>query len=87
MNIDLPVHNGEVREIPVHWKIYIPENQKSDVYSGSVHFSPITDECFDDESAYTPLSSLNPADNTEEALSDPLGTSIQEILEEVVISE
>jgi len=44
-DVTLPVHNGEEPDVTVYFKIFIPLNQKSDLYKGSVSFNPAPDSC------------------------------------------
>jgi hypothetical protein len=52
-NLTLPVHEGSRtdQDIPIYWKIQIPENQKAESYTGSVYFTPAPDACTEESTS------------------------------------
>ncbi len=52
LNLTLPVHEGsseEDEDVILYWKLLVPENQKADLYTGSVGFTPAPNTCFDED--------------------------------------
>ena len=44
-DLSLPVANGDIEDVSVYWKVMIPQNQKADLYIGTVSFNPAPDTC------------------------------------------